>query len=87
MMKTVQITIDEGLLARVDEFVESRELSRSAFARKAFERELRREHILELERRDREGYEKYPEQPGEFDIWHTEQAWGDDWDEKAWSDK
>ena len=87
MMKTIQITIDEELLNHIDEVVKAQETTRSALARKAFEAVVRKHHIQELERQDREGYEKNPEQPGEFDVWHAEQAWGDDWDEKAWSDK
>jgi predicted transcriptional regulator len=86
MTKTIQMTLDESLLARVDEMVETLDTTRSAFIRRALEEELRRQHILELERRDREGYAKDPEQPGEFDVWHAEQAWGDEWDEKAWSE-
>ncbi len=84
MLKTIQITIDESLLRRVDEAVEALDTNRSALFRRAVEEELRRQEILELERRDAEGYAKYPEQPGEFDVWHAEQAWGDEWDDKAW---
>ena len=87
MMKTIQITIDEELLDRLDEVVKATETTRSALTRKLFEAEIRRHYILELERRDREGYEKYPVQPGEFDVSPADLAWGDEWDEKAWSEK
>lgn len=30
-----------------------------------------------LEKTHREGYKKYPVTEGEFDIWETEQVWGD----------
>ena len=78
-MKTIQMTLDDALLARMDAVVESLETTRSAFIRKAVEEELRRQYILNLERQHAEGYAKYPEQPGEFDIWHDQQAWPEDW--------
>ncbi|MDM8526950.1 hypothetical protein QUF58_01955 [Anaerolineales bacterium HSG24] len=37
--------------------------------------------ILEMERKQAEGYAKYPVQPDEFDIWEDEQVWGDEWHE------
>ncbi len=30
-----------------------------------------------LEKKHRDGYKKYPVTEGEFDIWETEQVWGD----------
>ena len=79
MLKTIQMTIDESLLRRLDEAVEALEMTRSAFIRKAVEDELGRQRILELERQHAEGYAKYPVQPGEFDVWLEEQSWPDDW--------
>jgi hypothetical protein len=42
---------------------------------------LQKRKILEMERKQAEGYAKYPVQPGEFDIWEAEQVWGDEWHE------
>ncbi len=30
-----------------------------------------------LEKKHRDGYKKHPVTEGEFDIWETEQVWGD----------
>jgi hypothetical protein len=33
--------------------------------------------IARKEQQDAEGYARSPIQAGEFDVWQTEQAWGD----------
>ena len=75
-MKTIQMTIDEPLLAEVDQAIKSLDTTRSAFIHEALQLALRRYKILELERKQAEGYAKYPVEPGEFDVWLDEQAWG-----------
>ena len=76
-MKTVQMTLDEDLVRHVDETVRRLKTTRSAFTREALRAAVRREHEAELEARHRRGYERFPVQPGEFDVWEDEQAWGD----------
>jgi hypothetical protein len=76
-MKTIQMTIDEELLNRVDRAIETLGMPRSAFIRRALELALRELSISEMERRHIEGYQRYPILPGEFDIWESEQAWGE----------
>ena len=76
-MKTIQMTIDEDLLVRVDRATESKGLARSAFIRMALEHALQDMSIAELEQRHAEGYQRFPVKPGEFDVWEEEQAWGD----------
>ncbi|NJN99224.1 MAG: FKBP-type peptidyl-prolyl cis-trans isomerase [Anaerolineales bacterium] len=39
--------------------------------------EQQKRKIAEMERQHAEGYARYPVEPGEFDIWETEQAWGE----------
>ena len=75
-MKTIQMTIDEPLLTKVDETIKSLNMTRSAFIREALELALHHYRTLELERKHAEGYARYPVEPGEFDIWEDEQAWG-----------
>ncbi|MCB0153182.1 MAG: ribbon-helix-helix protein, CopG family [Anaerolineae bacterium] len=75
-MKTIQMTIDEPLLAKVDEAIQSLKTTRSAFIREALELALRRYQILEMEQRHAEGYANRPIEPGEFDFWESEQVWG-----------
>ena len=81
MMKTIQMTIDEYLLEQVDEAVETLKTNRSAFIRQALEQVLKEYHIRQLEQQDAEGYARIPPKPEEVEIWLTEQAWGDEWNE------
>ncbi|MCI0413720.1 ribbon-helix-helix domain-containing protein [bacterium] len=74
-MKTVQMTLDEDLIAKVDKAAKKQGTSRSAFTRKALLAALQRIQTEELERRHREGYRRKPVKEGEFDIWESEQVW------------
>ena len=76
-MKTVQMTVDELLLGEVDRAVEALHSTRSAFIRHALQLALRQYEIEEMERRHAEGYARRPVEPGEFDVWQAEQAWGE----------
>jgi metal-responsive CopG/Arc/MetJ family transcriptional regulator len=69
MLKTIQITIEEGLLGKVDELVEALDTTRSAFIRELLERELRVHHRRELERLDEDGYRLFPPKDEEVEIW------------------
>ena len=75
MMKTVQMTIDEELLRAVDTAVRNLGTSRSAFLREALQQALQQMQIAAMERQHIAGYERYPVEPGEFDIWQDEQVW------------
>jgi metal-responsive CopG/Arc/MetJ family transcriptional regulator len=74
-MKTVQMTLDEELVARVDRAARKLGTTRSAFTREALRSALERLAIRELERRHRQGYAAKPARRGEFDAWHGEQVW------------
>jgi metal-responsive CopG/Arc/MetJ family transcriptional regulator len=76
-MKTIQMTIDEPLLTEIDRIVELLNTTRSAFIREALQLALRQHRIIELEQRHAQGYARHPVQPGEFDVWHDEQSWGE----------
>ena len=55
-------------------------MTRAAFAREALRKAARLETAFdenELDRRHREGYERIPVHPGEFDVSDAERAWGD----------
>jgi len=75
-MKTIQITIDETLLLRVDQATHLKNIARSKFIRTALEDALRQMAIGELEQKQAEGYRRQPVTAGEFDIWEAEQVWG-----------
>jgi metal-responsive CopG/Arc/MetJ family transcriptional regulator len=75
MTKTVQMTIDDGLLAQVDTAVSELGTNRSAFVRQALELALRQIQLQKLEAQHRAGYEQQPQTTDEFDIWQDEQIW------------
>lgn len=77
-MQTVQMTLDEALVAKVDRAAKRLGTSRSAFARDALQRALEQLQELEMEKRHRDGYLRKPVKKGEFDDWESQQAWGDE---------
>ena len=77
-MKTIQMTIDEPLLTKVDRAIKALNMTRSAFIREALEIALRHYQILEMEKKHADGYARQPVEPGEFDIWEGEQVWGEE---------
>jgi metal-responsive CopG/Arc/MetJ family transcriptional regulator len=76
-MKTIQMTIDESLLSEVDAATQTLGTTRSEFVREALRLALQRLKISNLERQHRAGYRRQPIAPGEFDVWESEQAWGE----------
>ena len=74
-MKTVQMTLDENLLASVDKVAKHLGTTRSAFTRQALKTALREVRTDELERKHREGYKRKPVKRGEFEDWEAEQVW------------
>ena len=76
-MRTVQMTLDEELVEAVDSAAKRLGTTRSAFARQALREALRRIQVKELEWKHRDGYARKPAEKGEFDLWESEQAWGD----------
>ena len=74
-MKTVQMTLDEDLIATVDKVAKHLRTSRSAFTRHALKIALREVRISELEQKHREGYRRKPVKSGEFEDWEAEQVW------------
>ena len=76
-MKTVQMSLDEDLIATVDKVAKKLRTSRSAVMREALRSALERIRVQELERKHREGYIRKPVKKEEFSIWEREQVWGD----------
>lgn len=74
-MKTVQMTLEEDLVATIDNVVKKLGTTRSAFTRQALRDALKQYRVRELERRQREGYRKKPVKPEEFGDWEAEQVW------------
>jgi len=68
------MTIDESLLEDVDRSVTALHTTRSAFIRDTLAQALRRQAVAELERRHAESYAEHPVEPGELDVWESEQT-------------
>jgi len=77
-MKTVQMTLDEDLVKSVDKLVKELDTTRSEFTRKALRDALKKFNISVLEEKHRKGYKNKPTKKEEFEIWESEQAWGDE---------
>jgi metal-responsive CopG/Arc/MetJ family transcriptional regulator len=76
-MRTIQMTIDDDLVATVDRTVKKLKTTRSAFARKALKDAIMQVNIDMLEKKHKKGYERHPVGKTEFNAWETEQEWGD----------
>lgn len=74
-MKTVQMTLEERLVEKVDRAARKLGTSRSGFTRLALRDALSRLATQEKERQHRRGYESKPVRRGEFDDWAAEQVW------------
>jgi hypothetical protein len=75
------MTLDEKLLKKVDSTVKRLRITRSALIRDSLRQYLKTLEVRELEAKPREAYTRKPVKPGEFDLWESEQIWGDD---EAW---
>jgi metal-responsive CopG/Arc/MetJ family transcriptional regulator len=74
-MSTVQMTIDDALLAQVDRLVRKLGTTRSEFTREALRRALEYQREKEQERRHREGYLRKPVRSEEFCVCEDDLAW------------
>ncbi len=73
-MKTVQVTLDEDLIARVDRAARRLKTTRSAFTRQALRDALKRITTMQREAQHQRGYAAHPV-GSEFSGWATEQVW------------
>ena len=70
-METIQLTIDESLLAEVQQATTALQMTPSDFMKVALERALQQREIIAKERQDEQGYAKYPHSPEELEGWET----------------
>jgi metal-responsive CopG/Arc/MetJ family transcriptional regulator len=76
-MRTIQMTLDDDLVATVDQVVKKLKTTRSAFARKALRNAVKQVDINLLEQKHKKGYGRRPADKMEFNVWESEQEWGD----------
>jgi metal-responsive CopG/Arc/MetJ family transcriptional regulator len=74
-METIQVVLDAKLLKAADVAAKNQKTNRSALIRKALQEHLRRLHVLDLEERDRRGYQAQPQRVEEYRAWEEAVAW------------
>ena len=75
-METIEVKVDEALLAQVDRATRSLAITRGDFARIALELALRNQKTIALEQHA-QGYARHPVKADEIDEWESEQVWGE----------
>ena len=76
-MRTVQMTLDDKLVEKVDNAARLIKTTRSGFTRMALEAALKEQAEKQLIHKYQLGYKNNPVKKDEFDVWESEQAWGD----------
>ncbi len=77
-MKNVQISFDEGLLATVDHWAASSQLSRSAVVREALKTWIRQKEIKEFEDEWIAKLKENPRDQEEEEAWLEAESWSDE---------
>ena len=77
-MRTIQMTLDDELVEKVDAIASELKTTRSAFTREALREAIKQYNIRNLELRHQQGYAVHPVNKEEFSIWENEQNWGDE---------
>lgn len=72
-METIQLSIEESLMAEVQQATNALQMTPSDFIKVALERAVQQREIIAKERRDAQGYEEHPQQPEEIEEWLDEQ--------------
>jgi metal-responsive CopG/Arc/MetJ family transcriptional regulator len=75
-MRTIQMTLDDELVNKVDTIVNALHTTRSAFTRNALREAVKQYNISRLELKHRQGYADNPVSQEEFSAWEKEQNWG-----------
>jgi metal-responsive CopG/Arc/MetJ family transcriptional regulator len=74
-VETIQVVLDAKLLKAADIAAKRQKLNRSALIRQALQEHLKRLHVLELEERDRRGYQAEPQRVEEYLPCEQAAAW------------
>ena len=77
-METIQVVLDSKLLKATDHAAKRHKVNRSALIRHALQEHLKRLRILDMEERDRRGYEARPQNHAESKAWEDAAAWPED---------
>ena len=74
-METIQVVMEAELVKAADRAARRLKVNRSALIRGALREHLERLRQRELERQEREAYERIPDDPAEFAVWDKVAAW------------
>ena len=74
-METIQVTIEDSLLAEVQQATNALQITPSEFIKVALERAVQQREIIARERQHAEAYAKQPQRPEEIEEWQDEQYW------------
>jgi len=74
-METIQIVLDSELKQATDRAAKQQNVNRSALIRDAIREHLKKLKIREMEEQHRKGYEMFPEDPAENELWEAEAVW------------
>ena len=74
-METIQLVLDKKLLVATNRAARRANRNRSALIRDALREHLRRLEIQALEKLDREGYSRQPQEKQEWLGWEREARW------------
>jgi len=77
-MRTIQMTLDDDLVEKVDTIANELNTTRSAFTRAALREAIKHFNTRRLELKHRQGYVAHPVNKNEFSVWEKEQKWGDE---------
>jgi antitoxin component of RelBE/YafQ-DinJ toxin-antitoxin module len=76
-METIQLTIEESLLAEVQQATTALQMTPSDFMKVALERALEQREIIAKEQKDAQGYAQHPQSAEEIEEWESEQDWSE----------
>ena len=71
------MSLDENLLHAVDQEASKRGTTRSALVREVLQAWFADREESRLEAQHKQGYDRFPVEPGEFDCADADQGWGD----------
>jgi metal-responsive CopG/Arc/MetJ family transcriptional regulator len=76
-METIELTVEESMLAEVDRATRALEMTREDFVRTALTRALQQQEIIALEQKQTRGYADQPQAAEEIGEWDDERVWGE----------
>ena len=74
-METIQVVLDSELLKAADAAAKRQRVNRSELVRRALREHLGRLRVVDLEERDRRGYQAQPQRIEEYRPWEEAAAW------------